>query len=182
MTTKGFFFIPLRVCFFPTLVSKPMSVHTVTSALAHAAGRSVSEPSAAASPTTSTLGASQSCPLSFTITHQCPPFSPPNDAPCPPCRRQRHRCNGGGGDGCCGRGRDPRSRRRRFYRNARQGGKKQLSGRPEDYAPPPPPPVLPTSDVRRPRPLSPAAEWPHQPPVAPALGRCLRAPREPPQP
>jgi len=69
MTTKGFFFIPLRVFFFPTLVSTPLSVHTVTSDPAHAAGWSAPEPSAAASPTSSTPGASQSCPLSPTYHH-----------------------------------------------------------------------------------------------------------------
>ena len=67
-----------------------MSVHTVTSDLVRAGGRSMSEPSAVAFPTTSTLGAPRSFPLSFTITHNCPPLSPLHVAPCPPCRRQRH--------------------------------------------------------------------------------------------
>ena len=138
MTTKGFFFIPLRVVFFPTLVSTSISVHTIARDPAHAAGRSASEPSAASYPTSSTPGASQRCPLSFTLTLNCPPLSPPHVAPCPPCRRQRHRSNGDGGDGCCGSGGGPRSRRRPYYRNARQGGKKSCPAEQQtkDHHPP----------------------------------------------
>jgi len=69
-------------------------------------------------------GASQSSALGFSLPHHCPSLSPPHVTPRPPCRRLQHCSNGGGGDGGCGSGDGPRSRRWRYPRNPRQCGRR----------------------------------------------------------
>jgi len=177
---NGFLFSLFGFFIFTTLVSNAIHLHTVASDLTQAAALPASEPSAAASPTSSTRGAAQSGSLILTLPHYCQPHSPRHVTPRRPFHRKRSRSNRGSGGGGCGGGGRPR-RRRRHPTKARQGGKNSCPTKKqkENNHPARLPPDERLS-AAAPAPL--AALYPNRSSVEPASGRWLKVPATPPQP